>query len=301
MAQLLFHRNYRGFTGGHLKVWDYFEHAGQSEFEPRIYFTAQSLWDAENPWFGCKPAPLERWDPWSSDALFLAGLDWLAVPEGISKPVINLIQGVRHASPDQRLYQFLSRRAVRICVSPEVAEAVAATGRVNGPIFTIPNAIAEMPAPAQQRDVQLLICGAKQPQLARELAQQLAGIESKCLTDKIPRAEFLQWLGRSQVALLLPLEAEGFYLPALEAMAMGTLVVCPDCVGNRSFCLDGINCLRPAYERQAIALAAHRALSMPEPERSALLRRAADQVRLHSKERERESFLKLLGQLPSLL
>ena len=38
---------------------------------------------------------------------------------------------------------------------------------------------------------------------------------------------------------------EGFCLPALEAMAAGTAVVCTDAHGNRDFCVDGENCLMP--------------------------------------------------------
>ena len=47
-------------------------------------------------------------------------------------------------------------------------------------------------------------------------------------------------------------EGEGFYLPALEAMALGSLVICPDCIGNRSFCLPGRNCFRPNYDLNSV-------------------------------------------------
>ena len=46
-------------------------------------------------------------------------------------------------------------------------------------------------------------------------------------------------MARARVTVLVPNPKEGFYLPALEAMALGTIVVCPDCVGNRSFCVAG--------------------------------------------------------------
>ena len=36
------------------------------------------------------------------------------------------------------------------------------------------------------------------------------------------------------MTLFLPNQREGVYIPGLEGMALGTLVVCPDCVGNRS-------------------------------------------------------------------
>ena len=67
------------------------------------------------------------------------------------------------------------------------------------------------------------------------------------LTEHVPRDEFLDAMRRARVTLFLPNEEEGFYLPALEGMALGTIVVCPDCVGNRSFCLPGVNAFRPDY------------------------------------------------------
>src|SRR5438552_2195391 len=77
--------------------------------------------------------------------LFLAGTDWRGVPEldrsHFPKPIINLVQHPRHAEPNSELRNFLRNRAVRICVSQEVADAITATGEVNGPVFTIPNAI----------------------------------------------------------------------------------------------------------------------------------------------------------------
>ena len=38
---------------------------------------------------------------------------------------------------------------------------------------------------------------------------------------------------------------EGFYLPAIEAMAMGHIPIGPACVGNRDYCKNGYNSLIP--------------------------------------------------------
>jgi len=49
---VLFHRDFKSFTGGHLKVWDYFQHVNSSEnFNAEISFTPQSNWN-NNPWYG---------------------------------------------------------------------------------------------------------------------------------------------------------------------------------------------------------------------------------------------------------
>ena len=63
--------------------------------------------------------------PSGDDALFLAGEDWdLLPPDHPRRIVVNLVQGVRHADPALPLFQSLSRKAIRICVSQAVADAV---------------------------------------------------------------------------------------------------------------------------------------------------------------------------------
>ncbi|MDX6664371.1 MAG: hypothetical protein QOG68_577 [Solirubrobacteraceae bacterium] len=57
---------------------------------------------------------------------------------------------------------------------------------------------------------------------------------------------------------------EGFCLPILEAMAAGVPVVCTDADGNRDFCVDGVNCLMPAADPEAVATAVTRLLADPE-------------------------------------
>ena len=45
-----------------------------------------------------------------------------------------------------------------------------------------------------------------------------------------------------------PNKTEGFYLAPLEAMASKVAVICPDVIGNRSFCLRDMTCLMPNYD-----------------------------------------------------
>ena len=81
------------------------------------------------------------------DVLFLAGVDWRYLngewPRCSGQPQDQPhVQGVRHAQRrDMELHRYLSERAIRICVSQEVADAISATGRTNGPVLTIPNGI----------------------------------------------------------------------------------------------------------------------------------------------------------------
>ena len=56
---------------------------------------------------------------------------------------------------------------------------------------------------------------------------------------------------------------EGFCLPALEAMASATAVVCTDAHGNRDFCVDGENCLMPELDAASVRGALERLLGDP--------------------------------------
>lgn len=299
MRRLAFYRDFRRFSGGHLKVWDYYCHTKRSDhFRPTTYFTPDSLFDVSNPWVAAGEPIEDSWDPGAADAVFLGGLDWFAVPEDCTTPVINLVQHVRHSEPSNARYGFLSRRAVRICVSQPVADAILATGRVNGPVVTIPAGLdyESFPAPSTERDIAMLIAGLKQPSLAKELSDKLAntGVANTCLTSLLPRQEFLRLLGRAKVTVFLPHPQEGFYLPALEGMAMGTLVVCPDCVGNRQFCEAEANCLMPDYNLESLVSEVLRSVTMDPPTLAGLTSAGKKRQALYGLSKEREDFLQLL-------
>jgi glycosyltransferase involved in cell wall biosynthesis len=305
---VLFYRDYQYFTGGHLKVWHYCEHVRHTPgFRPLIAFSPSSRWDATNPWLSQRDQVLPVWDPRQADLLFLAGMDWLMLGEAERwsppRPVINLIQHVRHADCDEALYAFLPHPALRICVSAEVAQALRETGRVNGPLMTIPNGIDldDLPPspPWEARDVDVLIVGIKQPALAAELSHRLlqAGWRLDPLVTPVPRQDFLRRLARSRVALLLPNPREGFYLPALEGMALGTLVVCPDCVGNRSFCHAGHNCLQPPYRAETLIQGIEEVFSWAPGHREAIMARGHATALRHSLDAERQAFAAILRRL----
>jgi glycosyltransferase involved in cell wall biosynthesis len=307
-----FYRNYQGFTGGHLKVWDYYHHVKQSPgFSPSVFFREGSIFEAENPWSEDHDGRMPEWEPEKAEVLFLGGEDWLSLPEpqrkSWPKPVINLIQGVRHADPGTLLYSFLANRAVRICVSKEVEKEILKTNQVNGPLFTIPNGIDPSLFPEkkrryQERKIDLLIAGTKNPDLAMELFRQVnhESLVIRVLDDQIPRKEFLSLLGESRITLFLPGRREGFYLPALEGMAAGTLVICPDCVGNRSCCIDSVNCIRPDYSAQAILSAMAYAKKLAPTAIETILSDARKTFLTHTLDIERTAFLEILAEVHQL-
>ena len=297
------------FTGGHLKMWHYFEHVlAHPHFEAVAQFTDRSLRSEVNPWCRYRDRVVSQRTRVRADALVLGGLDWDMLPsrqiERSRIPVVNLIQGVRHADPTNPRYRFLTHRAIRVCVSPEITQALTETGICNGPLITIPAAIdlGSLPRAVAQDDrpFDLLIAGKKAPALARKLEQHFARKRHRVhLVDKlIPHVDFLNAINQARVTLFLPLPIEGFYLPALEGMALRTLVVCPDVVGNRSFCIGGVNCFAPQFQEEALVSATEAALSITNAERSGLLSAASAIAAEHDLPGERAAFHKVLDSLP---
>ena len=276
-------------------------------------FSATSVWDETNPWRNARECMVDEDADVEFDVVFLSGTDWRRVipeherPE-YARPVVNLIQHVRHADPDDPLgrHMLLRHKAIRICVSREVEEAIIATGKVRGPVFTIPDAIdvaeVERMSAAPRRDIQVLVAANKQPELGAAVAAKLrsAGAEVELVTTRIPRVELLGLIGRARVIVLVPNPQEGFYLPAIEAMAAGAVVVCPDCVGTRSFCADGTNCLNPPYDEPAIVAAAKRALDLDAGRAAEMREQARVTAHAHDLQAERAAFLEILDRVEDL-
>jgi glycosyltransferase involved in cell wall biosynthesis len=310
--QVLFFRDFRRFTGGDLKVWDYFNHVLSSPgHSARVLFSDDSDWGASNPWRDAREYVVPPGEEPAADVLFLSGVDWRQIeyPRRVESPIpiINLVQHVKHACENDPLerYRFLPHKAIRICVAPEVTRAIERTGSVRGPIFTIPDAIdfeavARHASPAK-RDIDLLVVANKQPERGAAVRARLERPDRRIdvVDTRIPRAELLDLVGRAVVTVLMPNPKEGFYLPAVEAMALGTVVVCPDCIGNRSFCIDGSNCFRPPYEEEAIAAAAEEALRRRD-DLATMVEDGLRTARKHDLADERRAFLEILERVDEL-
>ena len=312
MKTVLFCVNYRRMQGAHLKIFHYFQHVRASGiYTPKVYFHPETVWDSENPWVGERDYALPAYEPEKADVILMGGMfNWLMLPaelrEDYPAPILCPIQGFSHTRRDNPRYPMLRYRAARVCVSQPVAASVRETGMARGPVFVVPNAI-DLPAgpalPPHVREPGLLIAGQKAPRLAIKIETTLreSGWPVRTLTGQLPRADYLGALARAETVLLLPTPTgEGFFLPALEAMALGTLVICPDAGGNREFCVDGVNCLLPPYERAAILAACQASRELAPSQRAGLLLHAQATARSHSLEAEREAFLRILHRLPEL-
>lgn len=95
-----------------------------------------------------------------------------------------------------------------------------------------PELVAEALANDQLADLQLVLCGVGASQRCAELQRQYPQLEGRCLAVGLTDLE-LALVYRHALAVVLPSHAEGFGLPAIEAMSAGAIVLIADSPGLR--------------------------------------------------------------------
>ncbi len=111
--------------------------------------------------------------------------------------------------------------------------------------------------------------------------------------------ELYHW---ADVFLATPLVEEGFYLPGLEAMAAGAVVLSPDAGGNRAYCEFGQNCLRVELDDPASYVEVLSSLKATDPSQiERLRRRGYETTGRHTLSREGELFGRFLERLTDRL
>lgn len=251
MKRLLFIRNFKRPTGGNVSLRDYFFHAlAYPRLDTRLYFPPGSSHAESDLW---NDLPRDRTvvaPDWQSfDFVFVNGKDWRLIPAGESSfQVIHLVQHLGYAD-DPELRSYLKRPAFRICLSSAAQQSIAPYAV--GPTCVIPSGVDTelFYNDSTRQPGSVLVWGGKSPDLAQAIAGSLSarGVSVDVVTDWLPRANFAARLRTADVFVGLTLSQEGFYRPALEAMACGCAVVCSDALGNRAHCLQGMTCLQPAY------------------------------------------------------
>lgn len=317
--RVLFHRSWTapngGSSGGQMKVRDAFEHIRHSPvFEPAVYFGPGTIWHdyPGNVWLPYRQTALKEWAIHPTDVLFFSGMDWEILPPDQRReppvPVVHIAQP-RHTRPEDKRRGFLAHPAIRIAKSQAGKQILEEHG-VNGPVYLIPDAIdlGQLPEGPGTPDLDILIVGLKNPSLAEALYRQLRRYARWHLKRwkiglQVPpalptRQDFLQLVSRARIVAYLPLpEAqgyEGFYLPALEGMAMGKLVICPYAIGNSDFCLPGRTCLQPRYAQEDLFRSILEALMMPAARQRAFIEAGRAISQNHTLEKERDAILHLI-------
>jgi hypothetical protein len=307
MATALVLRSNLEPTGGQRVLRQWFDHiAAHPSWHCQLFVTPEADWVPHTPWADIEPRV--SIPPSALDLLLLEGItDWpLLTPAqrwATAPPRLHLIQHLRHADPHDDRFVFLGLPAIRVAVSEPVAEALASSGRCRGPVLTIPAGL-PLPTAATSWDPQapVLVLGLKAPQLAQALGAllQAAAIPHRLLLGPLPQPDFFAAITAAGLVVALPMASgEGFFLPALETLALGRPLIVPDAGGNRAFCRAGLNCLQPPADAAALA-AAVQCLRADRPQAAALGSAGPAAAAPFSLLAERQAVHRLLDQLPQL-
>jgi hypothetical protein len=138
-------------------------------------------------------------------------------------------------------------------------------------------------------------------EVARALADDRR-FEFRAIRNPVGWRELRELYHWSDVFLATPLVEEGFYMPGLEAMAAGAVVISSDAGGNRAYCRFGENCVEVGFEDAGGYVEALKGLSEEPAEDVERLRRGGyEAVKLHTLEHERERFGEFMERLTDRL
>lgn len=308
MKIISFYRDYSGYTGGHQKVFDYLQHCdAHPEYDYQLYMQNRQLKnEAEaqtNPFEAIRPRWESLYQPQGASVVFLAGLDWRAYSPffDAGQPKINLIQHIRHADPEQAHFAFLKHRAIRICVSKAVEEAI--RPHANGPLITIRMGHQIPAIDINNKYYDLYILANKKPGWGGILADYARSLGLKvALTNQlVPKKDVLKNMSKARISLVLPNKTEGFYLPGIEAMSLSNIAIVPNCKANLEYMHKESNAILCANTLEGCKKAISDALQLlAAKDLPARTKVGVDLSRTYSLRKERESFHKVLNQLDYL-
>jgi hypothetical protein len=126
------------------------------------------------------------------------------------------------------------------------------------------------------------------------VVDQLAGdgrFEFRAIRELVGWGSLRELYHWCDVFLGCPNPEEGFYMPGLEAMEAGALVIVPDVAGNLAYCRFGLNCLEARHEDEDSYVAAlEHLITLPIRELDAMRRAAGNDVHAFDLAHERSAF-----------
>ncbi len=269
MRSMLFVMPTSGVGGGNVKILHYLSHARSLGLRVGLWVPQDNKpvdWSPQSVSAVqiSTPGTLKEWNT----IFFTWPPDWPKIAARLSCPlpdqrVIHIIQHVRHVNPDfidGYALQLLQTKAFsRICVSPEVSDAITPYVTDHALTKTIPNVIDTylFRPPIRwikpSRPLRVLYANWKNSfgNHIRDRWQSIHPTDSvifESIDQLLSQQALADRMRAADIFIGTPNETEGFYLTPLEAMASKVAVICPDVVGNRSFCLRDMTCLMPAYD-----------------------------------------------------
>ncbi len=260
-------------VGGVVKIFDYVNHASALGLEPVICCPEPFKEDLPlfriprfsgiSPEAGFRFVDLEKVSVGPHDLAFVSWPTHYEILEPrLSRwthheQVICIVQNVRWANPtftNGYAMRLLSRPMARIMTNDVVLEAV--RPYLNETSMTEVIDLGHDTAFfARERTAGLaqpirVAHTAWKSDVGDRVAARIRGpaFEFRAIRDPVGWEELRELYHWADVFLAAPLVEEGFYLPGLEAMAAGAIVLSPDVGGNRAYCEFGENCLRVDFD-----------------------------------------------------
>jgi len=311
-------------VGGVVKVFDYVNHALSLGYEPIIacpesYKPGLPLFEIPrfsgiSPENGIPFTDLEKVAVGPHDLAFLSWPTHYEIVEPrLSRwtrheQVIFIVQNVRWANPSFTggyALRLLSRPMARIMTNDVVFEAVK--------LYLNPSSMSEVILLGNESGffAKERTGGFGSPMrvgyttwksgVGDEVARMLADdprFEFRAIREPVGWRELRELYQWSDVFLATPLVEEGFYMPGLEAMAAGAVVISSDAGGNRAYCRFGENCIEVGFEDAGGYVGALKSLREGGTQEIERLRRGGyEVVKLHTLEHERERFGEFMERL----
>lgn len=183
-----------------------------------------------------------------------------SLPSGWSRErIVHIVQNIRHVNPHWRhgyATRLLTRPASRIAINDIVADAIRpwldprCLLRVVNLGHDLDHFRHSRTGGLDRRPVRVAYTTWKSAvgdDVARSLADR-DDFEFRAIRETATWDELRDLYVWSDVFLCTPNREEGMYLPGLEAMAAGSLVVTPDVGGNLAYCRPGTNCLLVGFD-----------------------------------------------------
>lgn len=261
-------------VGGVVKIMDYANHARAAGMDVSVW--CPRSWEPDLPLFGIErfaalvpgsPGVEVHDDPMltirARDLVFVSlptnfEVAHRSLPRGMSpERIIHIIQNVRHVTPTWLggyPLRLLTRPAARISTNDIVADAVAPFVDPRGIHEVIPlghdlGYFRRDRVGALHRPIRVAHTAWKSDIGDRvEAGLDDAAFTFRAIRESVPWSALRELYHWADVFLCAPNPEEGFYMPGLEAMEAGCLVVTPDVGGNMAYCRPGDNCLLVDYE-----------------------------------------------------
>jgi hypothetical protein len=309
---ILFYQHFGKNTevrGAHFKSFDFFNHINSFDgYDAIIAFDRTSEWNSTLPWFNLfETMPTLDNVISNPDILFLnSGKDWIKYSQNAkinpNTPIISPVNHFRALNENHPSFKFLSHNAIRLCPSPELFMAVKNHPLTSGKTIYLPNGVyinENVSKLKNDKKIDLLIVGNKNPVLAQQIYSSFkhSSLNLVLLDKWMPKEGFQQMLAESKISVHLPKLVEAHYIPAIEAMMLNSLVVMPDCIGNRTYAKHLNTCYLSDYNLESLVHSIQSALEMQPEITDTIILNAQIESKAYSMNQEKSGLLNILNML----